>query len=59
MEFYALDRIVLQDGRTGVIDKVDDDAVYVLLDDTLAYTPVRQDEIKKILPHKKRRFKLQ
>ncbi|TGE70921.1 hypothetical protein [Weissella confusa] len=53
MEFYALDRIVLQDGRTGVIDKVDDDAVYVLLDDTLAYTPVRQDEIKKILPHKK------
>lgn len=53
MEFYALDRIVLQDGRTGVIDKVDDDAVYVLLDDTLAYTPVRQDEIKKNLPHKK------
>lgn len=53
MEFYALDRIMLQDGRTGVIDKVDDETVYVLLDDTLVYTPVQQDEIKKILPHKK------
>ena len=54
MEFYALDRIVLQDGRMGVIDKVDDDTVYVLLDDTLAYTPVRRDEIKKICPTKKK-----
>lgn len=54
MEFYALDRIMLQDSRTGVIDKVDDETVYVLLDDTLVYTPVQQDEIKKILPKKKK-----